>query len=191
MLLAILRCEVLGQHFCFSAQLPQSCGEALKRTVPALELLASGALICAGSFVEVEVRAAECAVLTQRLLPYGNMRLDLLLVDDPVQHRCSAVGRVSDQALGSEIELPLDALDHRPCCVHFFSAVRGRGFDVNNDSGVEMNQVVRRVSVERRAASDRCPAAPGSVGETFFGGVESPVGGSSESLIGPAGLFAS
>src|SRR5438105_4434481 len=36
MLLAILRCEVLGQHCCFSAQLPQSCCEALKRTVPAL-----------------------------------------------------------------------------------------------------------------------------------------------------------
>src|SRR3954469_4939770 len=36
MLLAILRCEVLGQHCCFSAQLPQSCWRALKRTVAAL-----------------------------------------------------------------------------------------------------------------------------------------------------------
>jgi len=48
-----------------------------------------------------------------------------------------------------------------PVCLHFFGAMGGRGFDVNDDSRIEVNQVVRRGCVERWSASHACPSGRG------------------------------
>jgi hypothetical protein len=59
------------------------------------------------------------------------MRLDLLLVYQPTEHRTGAVSRITDQALGLEVKAFLDPIDHRPGGIVLFRAVSRRRLDVN------------------------------------------------------------
>ena len=75
-----------------------------------------------------------------------------------------AVGRVADQAFGLEVEAFLDPIDHRLGRVDLFGPVRRRSLDVDDDASVDIDQVVGRVGVERRAAG-RCGPARCRVGQ--------------------------
>jgi hypothetical protein len=71
------------------------------------------------------------------------MRLDPNIVDHPRKHLRRAIGRIADQALRFELEALLDSLDHHPRRCHFFLTIGGRGFNVNDNPGIRINQVVR------------------------------------------------
>jgi hypothetical protein len=72
------------------------------------------------------------------------MRRDLLLLDQPPEHRGRTISHVTDQALRFEVEPLLDALDHSPGGVDFGRPPSGRRFDIDNDSGLDINQVIGR-----------------------------------------------
>jgi hypothetical protein len=79
------------------------------------------------------------------------MRLDLLLVNHPSQNFRGAVIGVTDQAVRFEIKAILDPLDHRLGRIDFVGLV-GRGrLDVNHNARGNVDQVVRRIGVERRS----------------------------------------
>ena len=68
--------------------------------------------------------------LADRRLPHRDVRFDPLVLHDSVQNRGSAVRRVADQALGREIELLFNALEHSPGRFDFFGAVTRCGLHI-------------------------------------------------------------
>lgn len=75
-------------------------------------MFASRAIVAVLRSVEREVCATQRAVVTLRFIPNGNVRLDLLLLDQPAKHRACAVSGITDQALGLKAESLVDALKH-------------------------------------------------------------------------------
>jgi len=92
------------------------------------------------------------------------VRCDALVLDHPAQHRSGAIGGVADQAAWLETETLLDAVDHRSRRVDLLRSVRGRGLDVDDDPGLQIDEVVGRVGEERRPARGGGPAC-GGIGE--------------------------
>lgn len=92
------------------------------------------------------------------------MWLDVLFVDQPVQHRTGAVGGITDQVSGLYTELILNSIEHRLRGVGLFDAVRSRGLYVHDDAGLHIDKVVGRVCEVSRA-SRRCGPASGRIGQ--------------------------
>ena len=78
------------------------------------------------------------------------MRLDPVLLDQPVQQRPRAVRRVGDQALGPQAEAVHGPIDHGPCGAGLGLTHRARRLDVHDDRVVGVDQVVVRVGEEGR-----------------------------------------
>src|SRR5215468_1320395 len=76
------------------------------------EELACRADIYIALLVECKVVPTECSIFAFRLIDHWDMRRDLLLVDEPVEICPRAIGRVSREPLGLDLEALLGALDH-------------------------------------------------------------------------------
>ena len=117
------------------------------------------------SRVEDKVRAAEAAVVAIGSLPNRDVRLDVLFVDDRIQQRCRPVSGVARAASASSESARSNAVDHRLGRFNFVSLMRRRGLNVNDDPGLQIDQVVGGVRVEGRSTWRRCPSSSGSVGD--------------------------
>jgi hypothetical protein len=67
---------------------------------------------------------------------------DALLLDHPIEHRHYAIGGVTDKALRPEAEAICNSLDHRLGRCHLLGAQGWGGFDVDDDAGAQVDQVV-------------------------------------------------
>lgn len=85
------------------------------------------------------------------------MRLDVLFFDHPGQHRGSAIGGITDETLWREIELRLNALDHRPGRVDLGGTIRRSRFHIHDHAMLSIDQVIRGVGKEGWAAWRCCP----------------------------------
>src|SRR5437899_3340013 len=79
------------------------------------------------------------------------MRLDLLLVNHPSQNCRGAVIGVADQSVGSEIKAIFNPLNHRLGGVDLIDLVGGCRLNVDHNSRGNVDQIVRRIGVERRS----------------------------------------
>src|SRR6266851_3742237 len=78
------------------------------------EFLASRAVVDVSLRVVSKVAAREGAVFALRLVNDGDVRRDLLFLDQPVEHRRRAVSRVGCEPVGLEAKAFLCALEHCP-----------------------------------------------------------------------------
>src|SRR5262245_50698437 len=99
--------------------------------------------------VEREVLPAQRAVLSLGLVDDGNVRSDLLVVDDPVERRGRPIGRVRRKSLRFQTEALFGALDHRLRCADLRLTNGARGLDIDDDSELHIDQVVVGVGKKR------------------------------------------
>src|SRR5215831_11130975 len=83
--------------------------------------------------IVAEIVAREGPVLTCRLVEHGYMRLDSVLIDQPAEHLGRAIGAIAHEPSGEDFGLP-----DRRCC-----------FDINNDSVLDIDQIVGGIRKER------------------------------------------
>ena len=102
--------------------------------------------------VEREVFPAQRAVLPLGLVDDGNVRRDVLVVDEPVEVRCRPVGCIGRQPFGLQGEAFLSPLDHRLGRAHLRLADGARGFDIHDDAELHVDQIIVGVGEERRPA---------------------------------------
>ena len=92
-----------------------------------------------------------------------------LLLDHPAPASARTVGGVADEALGLEAEAFFDPIDHRLGRLDLRCAMARRRLHVDDDPGLQIDQVVRRVGEEGWPARAPVQRAAGSVSEMFFG----------------------
>jgi len=88
---------------------------------------------------------------------HWDVRLDPVLIDQPVQHLGRSMGGVADQLGRIEIEVRERALDHALCRQHLGLTDRRRRFDIDNNRVVGIDQVVGRIGKERWTSVRRGP----------------------------------
>jgi len=88
----------------------------------------------ASRLIPAKVRTREPAIVAVALVAHGDMRLDLLVFDEPTQELARALGGVGREPLWLEIETPLGAIDHRLGSFDLAIGACGRCFDVDDDS---------------------------------------------------------
>ena len=76
------------------------------------------------------------------------MWFDLLLVHQPVQHLGATVSGITDHVCGLQIKSLLDPIDHSLGRIALFGAVRGGPLNVDDDAGVDVDQIICRVGKE-------------------------------------------
>jgi hypothetical protein len=81
----------------------------------------------------------------------SRVRRDALVLDHPTEHRRGAVGGVAHQAIDLQSEALLDTFDHGPGRLALWAPMRRRGLHVHDDPGLQVDQVVGGVGVERRS----------------------------------------
>ena len=124
---------------------------ALKARRLRVRTLAAGAAVDVARVVVGEVAAGEGPVLARGLVDHRDVRLDALLVHQPVQHLGRAVGRVGGEPFGPQIVALVHPLDHGPGGGDLGLA-HGRGrLDVHDDGVIEVDQVVGGVGEEGQA----------------------------------------
>lgn len=89
------------------------------------------------------------------------MRRDAFLLNHPGKHRRGAISSVADQTVRLESEMLLDPIDHRLGRFDFLRSVSERHFDIDNNSRMQIDQIVSGVSKECRAARRSRPACGG------------------------------
>src|SRR5882762_3481017 len=93
------------------------------------------------------------------------MRRNPLGLDEPVKRRRRAVGTVSSEPVGPETKSLGGALDHGSGCAHLGLPDRARRFDIEDDRGLQVDQIVICISEERvsfvSAGPLRCRIGPG------------------------------
>ena len=79
------------------------------------------------------------------------MRRDLLLLDQPVQHRSRSVGGISGKPLRLETEALFGSLDHGLCRANLGLADGAGGLDIDDDAELHVDQIVVGIGEECRA----------------------------------------
>ena len=121
-----------------------------------------GQLVLVGLFVPHELGCSTacrpCALCLSHTGTCGAMPLSSTIQPSM---GAGAVGGVADQTIGLHAEALLDPLDHRLGRFDLLRSMRWRGLDVHDDPGLQIDQVVGRVGVERRPARCGGPARRG------------------------------
>jgi hypothetical protein len=86
--------------------------------------------------IVAEIVAREGPVLTCRLVEHGYMRLDSVLIDQPAEHLGRAIGAIAHEPSRVETEAVDRALED------FGLPDRRCRFDINNDSVLDIDQIV-------------------------------------------------
>ncbi|MCY1433477.1 hypothetical protein D9M71_495060 [compost metagenome] len=86
------------------------------------------------------------------------MRLDVLFLYHPGQHRRGSVSGVANKAFRLDVELRLDPLHHDLGALDFGRAMSRCGFHIHDDTVLGIDQIIRGVSVERWATWSCGPA---------------------------------
>src|SRR6059058_721878 len=107
--------------------------------------------------------AREGAVGALRFVEDRDVRLNPLLMDQPIQHLGRAIGAVADEALGIEIEACNRPLDHALGCRHLGLTDRRRRLDIDNDRVLDIDQIVVRIGEEGRSAVHRAAGSAGAM----------------------------
>src|SRR5262249_26212001 len=111
-----------------------------------------------------EVTTREGSVLAFRLVPYWDVRLDLLIVDQPAEHRTGAVGSIGDQARGFNPQPILNPIDHHLGGFSLFCSVGRRRLNVHDHSRVHVHPIISRVR-KVSGTSRRCGPARTRIGQ--------------------------
>ena len=114
-----------------------------------LQLLAFGADILVVLGVPFEVRPGPGEVGASALVEHRHVRRDLA-IDQPAQHRSGAVGRIRDEAFGLPVKPGLHAVQHGLGQSYLGLPDRSRGFDINDDTVIGVDQVIVGIADERR-----------------------------------------
>src|ERR1700742_990959 len=112
------------------------------------ELLSARAVVDVGGRIISKVAAREGAIISLRLVDNRNMRCDVFLLDQPVQHRSRPVSGIPDKPSGLEAEALLCSLDHGPCRADLGLANGTGGFDIKDDAELHVDEIVVGVSEE-------------------------------------------
>jgi hypothetical protein len=99
--------------------------------------------------IEREVVPAQRAVLAPGLVDNRNVWGDVLLIDDPIERLCRALGRVGSNVLRLEIETLLSPLDHHLRRMDLGLPNGARSFYVNDDPELDINEVIFGIGEER------------------------------------------
>src|SRR6516162_8691848 len=110
-----------------------------ERTPLAPQRLVPWATVLISMLIPSEVTAREGSVLAFRLVPYWDVRFDLLIVDQPAEHRSGAVGSIGDQARGFNPQPILNPIDHNLSGLGLLGTVRGRGLNVHDHPSVHVH----------------------------------------------------
>ena len=154
---------------------------ALYDSVELPQGLAARTDVGVGLAVVGEVGALEGPVLSRRLVEDGDVRLDAVLLDKPVEHRRRAVGAVGDQPLRVETEALHRSLHHGSRGADLGLADGAGRLDIDDDRVVGIDQVVRGIGEEGVALVAPVHCAAGSDREVNFGstGLAAPKAASS------------
>src|SRR6516165_5410578 len=80
------------------------------------------------------------------------MRLDLLLIDNPVERVSRAISRVAGKIGRLDTETPLRALDHGLSCSDLCLPNGAGCFDIHDDAELNVDEIIVRVGEERWSA---------------------------------------
>src|SRR4029077_990299 len=108
------------------------------------ELRSARAAVDVGGRIISKVAARKGAIISLRLVDNRNMRCDVFLLDQPVQHRSCPVSGIPDKPSGLEAETLLCSLDHGPCRADLGTG----GFDIKDDAELHVDEIVVGVSEE-------------------------------------------
>src|SRR5262249_29279374 len=125
--------------------------------------------ICVSDLVIMKVLAREGAVVALGPIMDWDVRLDLLLFTQPVQHGRRPVGRIGGEPLRLEAQALFGALQHGSCGAHFGLADRARGFNIHDHATLDVDQIVVGISEERRPFEGASPLRRWSEGDTNLG----------------------
>ena len=106
-----------------------------------MEPFAGRAPVGVAVVIIVEVSPREGLIAALGFVEDGDMRLDPLLVDQPVQHLGPAVSRVANQALGIEAAPIPHPLDHVASGPALCLADRCGGLDVDDDRVLKIDEM--------------------------------------------------
>jgi hypothetical protein len=70
------------------------------------------------------------------------MRLNVLAIDQPIQHRAGAIGCIANQIGRCDAEPLFDPTDHRLGGLGLFCSVGCSRLNVHDDSSVNVDQIV-------------------------------------------------
>ncbi|MNX53025.1 hypothetical protein D3C86_837160 [compost metagenome] len=87
------------------------------------------------------------------------MRLDVFFLHHPGQHRRGTVSGVANQVFRLDVELCFNAINHNLGALDLGCAMNWCGFHIHDDAVFGIDEIIRGVSVERRAAWSSCPAS--------------------------------
>ena len=98
--------------------------------------------------IEREVRSRERAVGSRRLIENGNVRRDLLLLDEPGEIIRRTICGVGDEIIRLQAEALFRALQHRSRSADLGLPDGARCFDVDDHSVIRIDQIIGRVGEE-------------------------------------------
>ncbi len=78
------------------------------------------------------------------------MRLDTLFLDQPGQHGGCAISRITSKLSRLHAKAFFGALNHRPGSAHFGRTDGTRGFNIDDDGMLGIDQIVVGIGKERR-----------------------------------------
>src|SRR5260370_10380866 len=113
----------------------------------------------------LEVAIGKRTIAARRALPDRHMRIDAFLLNHPAKHCPCSVRRVAHQASGFETKALFDSIDHRLGGLHLLRSMCRCGFNIDNDSRVQVDQIVCRVGEEcgptgRRSVASTAKPSP-------------------------------
>ena len=109
------------------------------------------------------------AIAALGLVEHRYMRLDPALFHQPMEHLGRTIGRIGGQPLGVKPKPTVYPLDHDFGCCYLGLPDGGRGFDIDNDRVVEIDQIVGGIGEECRPRWAPVQRAAGSAGDRYFG----------------------
>jgi hypothetical protein len=125
-------------------------------------------IACAGQFrtawanidvtllIKDEVRPAEGAISTCRLVPHRYVRCDVA-IHQPFEQPDRAIDRIAREALGPQIEAAFNTIHHGLGDGNLYGSVCPSAHGIDDDAGLVVDQVVRIIGKEWVQAWPRNP----------------------------------
>src|SRR6202142_1005339 len=114
------------------------------------EPLSAWAVVDVAGRIISKVAAREGAIIPLRLVEYGDMWRDALVLDQPLQHRSCPISGIGREPLRLETEALLCSLNHGPRCADLGLPNGAGRLDINDDAELHVDEIVVGVREECR-----------------------------------------